>query len=433
VLNERYLEPAIEMMPRAELQALQEQRLLEMLPRVYENAPLIRKTWDEAGVKPNDIGSIEDFRERAPFVTKDDIRSFRDRYGDPFGGMLAVERDQISTVFSTSGTTGDATLYGHAWQEWHPFWAAQARDLWEVGIRPGDLVIGSGFKIRGQLYHAEQLIGAIPLMVSTGIGAWREAVEAIRKYRPVYGTLTGLALAELEHLSHETDMVDLFSSFKGAGFAGEPLSARMRQRLAQWGLEVFVWTSTGDTTTAFECREHNGHHAWEDTVLLESLAATGTTEPVADGEIGEMVTTSLDNPVTPMIRFRSDDLIRMTREQCTCGRTHARFWPIGRKADETIVQGRSFVPMDIWQALETVVETEAAVFQLIRPAREIDELRIRVGYAEDTPERRLDDVRDRVSAAVEAATGVAPIIELIREPELLQSARGGKLPRVVKA
>jgi phenylacetate-CoA ligase len=91
------------------------------------------------------------------------------------------------------------------------------------------------------------------------------------------------------------------------------------------------------------------------------------------------------------------------------------------------------VPMDIWQALETVVETEAAVFQLIRPAREMDELRIRVGYAEDTPERRLDDVRDRVSAAVEAATGVAPILELIREPELLQSARGGKLPRVVKA
>ena len=131
MLNERYLEPAIEMMPRAELQALQEQRLLEMLPRVYEHAPLIRKTWDDAGVKPNDIGSLEDFRERAPFVTKDDIRSFRDRYGDPFGGMLAVERDQISTVFSTSGTTGDATLYGHAWQEWHPFWAAISNP-WEV-------------------------------------------------------------------------------------------------------------------------------------------------------------------------------------------------------------------------------------------------------------------------------------------------------------
>jgi len=433
VLNQRYLEPAMEKMPRAELQAVQEERLLELLPRVYEQAPLMRKTWDEAGVKPVDINSLDDFRERAPFVTKDDIREFRDRYGDPFGGLLAVERDQISTVFSTSGTTGDATLYGHAWRDWHPFWAAQARDLWEVGIRPGDLVIGSGFKIRGQLYHAEQLIGAIPLMVSTGIGAWKEAVGAIKKYRPAYCTLTGLALAELEHLSHEVDMVDLFSSFKGGGFAGEPLSARMRQRLVQWGIEVFVWTSTGDTTAAFECREHNGHHAWEDTVLLESLSASGGTDSVADGEIGEMVTTSLDNPVTPMIRFRSDDLIRMTREECACGRTHARFWPIGRKADETIVQGRSFVPMDIWQALETVAETEAAVFQLIRPAREMDELRIRVGYDENTPRPKLDDVRDRVSAAVEAATGVAPIVDLMPEPELLHSARGGKLPRVVKA
>jgi phenylacetate-CoA ligase len=433
VLNDRYLEPAIETMSRAELEAMQEERLLEMLPRVYEHAPLMRKTWEEAGVKPADIRTLGEFRERAPFITKDDVRAFRDNYGDPFGGLLAVERDQISTVFSTSGTTGDATLYGHGWGEFHPFWAIQARDFWEIGIRPGDLVLGSGFKIRGQLYHAEQLIGAIPLMVSTGIGSWTEAVEAIRKYRPAYATLTGLALAELEHLSHELDLVEVFSCFKGAGFAGEPLSARMRRRLAEWGLEVFVWTSAGDTTAAFECREHDGHHAWEDTVLLESLSLDGGTTPVGDDEIGEMVATSLDNPVTPLIRFRSDDLIRMTRRRCGCGRTHARFWPIGRKCDETIVQGQSFVPMDIWQALETVPETEAGVFQLIRGAREMDELRIRVGYDANTRASQLDDVRDRVSTAVEAALGITPVIDLMPEPELLQSSRGGKLARVVKA
>jgi phenylacetate-CoA ligase len=428
----KYLEPEIETMSRSDLERLQEERLLELLPAVYERSGLMKKTWDEAGVKPADIRNLDDFRERAPFACKDDVRQFRDTYGDPFGGLLAVDRSRVSTVFSTSGTTGDATLYAHTWDRWHPFWATLARNLWDIGVRPGDYVLGSGFKTRGQLYHADQMCGAIPLMVDTGIGAWPEAVEAILKYRPVYATLTGLALPELDHLSRTVDLVDVFSSFVGVSFAGEPLSARMRRRLVDWGTETFVWTSAGDVTAAFECREHDGCHAWEDTVLLESVDAEGR-EAVGNGEIGELVATSLDNPATPLIRFRSDDLIRLTREPCACGRTHARFWPVGRKGDETIVQGQSLVPMDIWSALEEVPETEAAVFQLVRPAREMDELRVRVGYDDTTPTARLDDVRDRVAAAIEAKTGVVPEVELFPEPELLSRARGGKLSRVVKA
>ena len=143
--------------------------------------------------------------------------------------------------------------------------------------------------------------------------------------------------------------------------------------------------------------------------------------------------TSLDNPATPTVRFRSDDLIRMTREKCRCGRTHARFWPVGRKGDETIVHGRSLVPMDIWRSLEEVAETAAAVFQMVRPAREIDVLKVRVGYEESTPASALGGVRDRVVAGIEARTGITAEVELIAEPELLPRARGGKLARVVKA
>ena len=171
-----------------------------MLPDVYEHSGLMRKTWDEAGVKPADIRSLEDFRERAPFVTKQDIREFRDTHGDPFGGLLALDRGALSTVFSTSGTTGDATLYAQPGIAGTRSGPRLARNLWDIGVRPGDYVLGSSFKIRGQLYHAEQMCGAIPLMVETGIGAWRDAVEAIREYRPVYATLTGLALPELDHL-----------------------------------------------------------------------------------------------------------------------------------------------------------------------------------------------------------------------------------------
>jgi len=83
------------------------------------------------------------------------------------GGLLCTGYADTTTVFSTSGTTGDATLYAHAWDRWHPFWAATARDLWEIGVRPGDYVLGSGFKMRGPLYHADQMVGAIPVMVNT--------------------------------------------------------------------------------------------------------------------------------------------------------------------------------------------------------------------------------------------------------------------------
>jgi phenylacetate-CoA ligase len=428
--DDRFFEPGMETMPRASLLALQEERILELAPYVYERSPLVRKTWEEAKVKPSDINSLSDFTERVPFITKDDIRRFRDQEGDPFGGLLCTDYSEATTVLSTSGTTGDATLYAHAWDRWHPFWAAIARNLWEIGVRPGDYVLGSGFKMRGPMYQADHLCGAIPVMVNTGIGGWATALDAIRRYRPVYAQLTALAMAELDHLARTNDMRELFSSFKGAGFAGEPLGARMRQQLSDWGVEVYLWTSTGDVTGAFECRQHDGCHAWEDSVLLEAVDPAGSA-PVADGELGELVATSLDNPVTPMVRFRSDDIIRMTTQPCACGRTHARFWPVGRKGDETIVAGRSFVPMDIWRALEQVPQTATALFQMVRPAREIDELKIRVGYDPELT-ASLAELRDRVSEVIMDAVGVPPVLELLPEPELLARGRGGKLPRVVK-
>jgi phenylacetate-CoA ligase len=428
--DDRFFEPGMETMPRASLLALQEERILELAPYVYERSPLVRKTWEEAKVKPSDINSLSDFTERVPFITKDDIRRFRDQEGDPFGGLLCTDYSEATTVLSTSGTTGDATLYAHAWDRWHPFWAAIARNLWEIGVRPGDYVLGSGFKMRGPMYQADHLCGAIPVMVNTGIGGWATALDAIRRYRPVYAQLTALAMAELDHLARTNDMRELFSSFKGAGFAGEPLGARMRQQLSDWGVEVYLWTSTGDVTGAFECRQHDGCHAWEDSVLLEAVDPAGSA-PVADGELGELVATSLDNPVTPMVRFRSDDIIRMTTQPCACGRTHARFWPVGRKGDETIVAGRSFVPMDIWRALEQVPQTATALFQMVRPAREIDELKIRVGYDPELT-ASLAELRDRVSEVIMDAVGVPPVLELLPEPELLARGRGGKLRRVVK-
>src|SRR6516162_2479139 len=100
--DDRYFEPEIETMPRESLAALQEERILELVPYVYERSALVRKMWDEAGVKPGDVSSLTDFTERVPFITKDDIRQFRDEAHDPFGGLLCTGYAEATTVFSTS-------------------------------------------------------------------------------------------------------------------------------------------------------------------------------------------------------------------------------------------------------------------------------------------------------------------------------------------
>src|SRR5439155_20755565 len=141
-------------------------------------------------------------------------------------------------------------------------------------------------------------------------------------------------------------------------------------------------------------------HVWEDTALIEVLdPETGV--PVGDGERGELVSTTLVNLVSPLVRYRSDDLVRFTREPCACGRTHGRVWPLGRKSDEVVVDGRSILPTDVWPAIESVAETSAGLFQVVRPERELATLRLRVGYA-----RLTTGLRDRVADAVHAELGV---------------------------
>jgi phenylacetate-CoA ligase len=431
VADEVYYDPDIETMSRGDIEAMQEERILQLVPYAYDRAPLIRKTWEEAGVKPADINSLADYRERAPFIDKDALRAFRDKYGDPFGGLLCTDRADATTILSTSGTTGDATIYAHTWQDWHPFWAPLARNLWDIGVRPGDYTLGGPIKVRGQLYHSDQMCGAIPLMMDTWLGNWEEVIGIIRKYRPVFATLSGPVLVELDHLSSRYDIAEVLSSFKAVGFAGEPLGVYMRNRLAEWGVDVRVWTSAGDVSGAWECAQHDGCHAWEDTVLLECLDPDGNT-PVADGETGESVSTSLNNPAAPMLRFRSEDLVRMTHEPCACGRNHLRFWPLGRKGDEVLIQGRSVLPVDVWTILETLPETAAGVFQLIRSAREMDELRLRVGYdPELTPD--VEQSREHVVDAITRGIGIEPIVEFVPDAELMARVRGGKFARVVKA
>jgi phenylacetate-CoA ligase len=436
--NRRMFSPEIEAMPRADIDRLQEEKLLgDLVPWAYERSGLIRETWDAAGVEPADIQSLDDFHEKVPFLDKDAIRSYRDRHDDPYGGLLCLDpadpklRGVFSAIFSTSGTTGDPTPAPYAGRG--P--SMLVREFWEVGTRPGDHFMHCLFTFRGPGIHETiRGIGATPVYVDHQPEDIPNLLRLSRELRPTgWYTMSGPLLMMIEHAlqAGDIDPVDTFSSYEGVIFAGEPIGPRARARVESWGLELFIQSSLGDVGAATECREHDGCHFWEDTAFVETLDPQGT-EAVGDGERGELVSTTLIDKIAPLIRYRSDDLVRVTREPCACGRTHGRMTPLGRKGDEVVIGGVSVLPGDIWGAVELVDETQAGLFQIVRTAREMDTLRLRVGYATEGP-KGLADLRTRVTDSVAGAVGVQPDVELVENEVLLRQGPPHKIPRVTKA
>lgn len=426
-----YFDPHAETMPRAEIEAMQQNKLLDLIPRVYERSALIRRTWDAAGVTPDDIKSLDDFRTKAPFINKDAIRSHRDAFGDPYGGLKIVDDSELVAIGFTSGTTGDPTPVPIGRSS--AIETQQLRDYWQIGARPGDYVTNLMFTFRGGQTRAAyvNIGGFTPILSPHDPSELPLVIEAIKTYRPtiLYMLSTPMMIGLEKYFETSgDDPQDVFSSFKGGIFGGEPMSPRFAALAKSWGIEVFDYTTFGDVTGAMECRAHDGFHAWEDLAFAECLDDDGN--PVADGEIGELVVTALDDPMAPLIRFRTEDIVRFDRRPCSCGRTHARFWTLGRKGDQTLVQGKAILPRDIQQLVERHPETKSCLFQIIRPQPVMDTLRLRVGYESivDTPEalsvRLVETLAGHFAVPVE--------IDLVPAAELLKLGPPQKIPRVTK-
>jgi len=434
-----YFDEEWETMPRARLEEEQLALLLDLLPYVYERSPLVRATWDAARVKPGDVRSLDDFREKVPFIDKDAVRRFRDERGDPYGGLLCVEPSELTAIMSTSGTTGDPTLVAERWGGGPPSRPTiVTRDFWGMGLRAGDRVALVLFTFRGPMYGLIQGLGATPVLVDYDPAEIGRLLELSVRYRPTIMYNFGNTLMSATPAAAERagiDPKDAFSSYLGVVWAGEPLGPRARALAAEWGLPLFEHTSVGDVTASFECTAHDGLHFWEDTAFVEGIEPEATSHADAvvapDGARCELVATALTNRVAPLIRYRSDDVVRLTREPCACGRTHARMWTVGRKSDEIVVDGRAVMPIDVWGAIETVDACALGLFQIIRPGREVDRLHLRVGYAA-ADAARVDAVHDEVVASVHAAIGIEPHVELVPDEQLLRLGPPHKIPRVTK-
>jgi phenylacetate-CoA ligase len=427
-----------ETMPRDRLADLQLELLLDTIAFTYERSPLIRELWRQARITPADVRTLDDFREKVPFISKDAVRHFRDRRADPYGGLLCLPSAELTAIMSTSGTTGDPTLVAEQWggvSVGRP--SIMYRDFWGMGVRPGDHFSLFLFTFRGPTYGFVQSLGAVPVLFDYDLDEIERLLRLSIEYAPTaMYNFGGTMILATEQIAARTgiDPREAFASYRGIVWAGEPLGARARGLAREWGMSLFEHSSVGDVTASFECSAHDGMHVWEDTVLVEGIDPDAVdhrdAEAVTDDDARcELVATALTNRVAPLVRYRSDDIVRITRTPCPCRRTHARIRTVGRKGDEVVVAGRSVLPVDVWSAIDSIDACRLGLFQIIRPERELDELRLRVGY-QDTAQSRLSTLADEIAAAVTAEVGVTPAVELVPNAELLRLGPPHKIPRV---
>lgn len=428
----RMLDSKIESMDRADLRSYQENRLLESLAYVEEHSPLFAHVWGSSGLRAAEISSLDDFRTHVPFVDKDTVRAYRSASGDPLGGLRRME--DASALSSTTGTTGDPVVLPVG----HGNGTGLARDWWEIGVRPGDAVAFMLFTFRGPAWLTPHALGASCVLFDHHPSEFDRWCRASIELQPtLLYLLSGPLIMALGYMEQAGTLpfplAEVFASYKGVVIGGEHLGIHARHDLERWGGEPFLHTAVGDVGSATECREHDGLHASEDSVFIEILDPEGSL-PVPEGEVGELVATNLTpRSGNPLIRYRSEDLVRATTVPCRCGRTGMRLWPVGRKGDEVIVDGCAVLPMDIWRAVESVPESAAGYFQLIRTGREMPTLKVRVGHDVKLSGRPQRSVVEDLISAIEESVGVVAEIELVDNEDLLRLGPPHKIPRVASS
>ena len=344
----KYFNPEFETMSREQIEALQLERLQKTV-RHCMNSPFYKKRFEEIGLE--DIKSLADLK-KIPFTTKQDLR---DTY--PFGIASAPLRDCVR-LHSSSGTTGNPTVILHTKKDLDE-WANQvARNLWMVGLRPDDVFQNSsGYGMftggLGFQYGAEKL-GMLTVPAAAG-----NSLRQI-KFITDFGTTAIHAVP-----SYVTRLYEVMkeqgvdprrdTKLKVLAIGAEPHSEEQRKRIEDM-MGVKAYNSFGMTEmngpgVAFECKYQCGMHLWEDNYIIE-IVDPDTLEPVPDGEIGEMVLTTLDRTMMPILRYRTRDLTRIIPGECKCGRTHRRIDRIkGRTDDMFIIKGVNVFPMQVEKIL----------------------------------------------------------------------------------
>ncbi|MFJ8692372.1 phenylacetate--CoA ligase PaaK [Streptomyces roseolilacinus] len=420
------LRDAGERLDREGLAALQLERLRSTLRHAYDNVPFYRRSFDAAGVRPEDCGSPADLR-RFPFTTKEDLRR---EY--PFG-MFAVDRSRVRRLHASSGTTGRPTVVGYTERDLDMWADVVARSIRAAGGRPGQVVhvaYGYGLFTGGLGAHggAERL-GCTVVPASGGMTA--RQVRLILDFQPEVIMVTPSYMLTLLDEFERQGVDPRSTSLKVGIFGAEPWTEEMRreieERFAIDAVDIYGLSEVIGPGVAQECVEtKDGLHVWEDHFYPEVVdPVTGGVLP--DGERGELVFTSLTKEAMPVIRYRTRDLSRLLPGTARVFRRMEKV--TGRSDDMVVLRGVNLFPT---QVEEVLLRTPglAPHFQL-RLTREgrLDALTVRVEARADTARERRDEAAAEVRAAVKDGIGVTVAVEVVDPGTLERSV--GKVKRIV--
>jgi phenylacetate-CoA ligase len=426
-----YWQPEQERMDRQELEQLQLERLESTLNRVYLNVPFYRRKFDEAGINPDDIRSIADLR-RLPLTVKNDLR---DNY--PYG-LFAVPLREVVRIHASSGTTGMSTVVGYTKNDIKTWSNLVGRILVAAGVTADDVVQISFnyglFTGAFGLHYGAERIGASVIPMSSG--NTKRQIKIMQDFKttalistPSYALLIADTLMEMGINPNSL-------SLKWGLFGAEPWSEAMRKEI-QDKLKIIATDNYGLSEImgpgiSGECQERNGLHIAEDHFLCE-IVNPDTLEPVPDGEVGELIITTLTKEAFPMIRYRTRDLTRIIASPCPCGRTMRRMTRVmGRTDDMLIIRGVNVFPSQIETVLFDIEGTEPHYQIIIDRKGALDETTVLVEASEkiffDEMKKQaalIDAIKKRLASEL----GISVDVKLVEKKSLERFE--GKAKRVI--
>lgn len=428
-MDNLYFQPEIETMKRADLEALQIKRLKESI-RIALHSPFYKARFGEKGITPDSIRSLEDLQ-KLPFTTKNDLRTHY-----PFG-LVATPMSEVVRLHSSSGTTGNPTVICHSQQDLNRWANRVARCLYMVGVRREDVFQNtSGYGMftggLGFQYGAE-LLGALTVPAAAG-----NTVRQIKFIRD-FGTTSMHAVPSYAFRLYEV-MREMGidprrdTKLKTLVIGAEPHTDAQRKKIEEsFGAKAynsFGMSEMSGPGVAFECPEQNGLHLWEDSYIME-IINPDTLEPVPDGEVGELVLTTLDRDAMPLIRYRTRDLTRIIPGECPCGRTHRRIDRLkGRSDDMFIVKGVNIFPMQIEKILMQFKELGTNYLITVDTIENSDEVMVEVELSDLFTDdySQLQGLTREITRQLKDEILLTPKIKLVDRGTLPQS--DGKAIRV---
>jgi phenylacetate-CoA ligase len=423
--------PEAETMPRSDLLQLQLERLQAATNRAYKNVAFYRRIFDELGVVPEQIQSLDDLQ-RLPLTTKEDLRQ-----AYPYG-MFGVPLREVVRIHASSGTTGRPTVCGYTRRDLKVWSELAARVMSAGGVTHDDVVqicFGYGlFTGAFGLHYGAELIGASVIPASSG--NTERQIRLMQDFRTTALVGTPSYALRITEVMDEMRVTPSELSLRVGLFGAEPWPERTREllqsRLGIRASDNYGLSEIMGPGVSGECEHNRGLHINEDHFIAEIIEPR-TGEPLPPGVEGELVLTTLTKEALPLIRYRTRDVTRLDPEPCACGRTLMRMARVSARTDDMlIVRGINLYPSQVEAVLAEIEGLEPHYQIVLERERALDEMEVWVEVPAELFRDAVGSLRqmeERIAERMRSVLGLSPRIRLV-EPRSLQRTEG-KARRVI--